>query len=301
MTDPLLTGFRLRATERNLGVYGIHVHREGHEPLEHRFRADDLVNVYSCSKTVTSLAVGIAVGDGLLGLDDRLVDRLGAPPSAVADGVEQITVRHLLQMTDGSSFTCFEPPQTTEPDRAGAYLAAELAREPGARFEYSNGASYMLGRLVSAVSGIELRDYLLPRLLEPLGITNPQWFRCPQGFSVAASGLHLRTSDLAAVGRLLLQDGAWGSDQLVPAEYVRAMRDDIVDTTHAGDEPDWQAGYGYQVWRCDRPGAWRADGKYGQFAVVLPDQRAVVTITAHNEVATHEILTAVWQEILPEL
>lgn len=301
MTAPLLTGFRLRAIERHLGVYGIHVHREGHEPVAHRFRADDLVNVYSCSKTVTSLAVGIAVGDGLLGLDDRLVDHLDAPPGEVADGVDRITVRHLLQMTDGSSFTCSEPPQTTEPDRAGAYLAAELVREPGDRFEYSNGASYMLGRLVSLAGGTELRDYLLPRLFDPLGITNPQWFRCPRGFSAAASGLHLRTSELAAVGRLLLQDGAWDGDQLVPADHVRAMREDVVDTTHAGDEPDWQAGYGYQVWRCDQSGAWRADGKYGQFAVVLPDQRAVVTITAHNEVATHEILTAVWQEILPRL
>jgi len=301
MPASLLTPFRLRNAERHLGVYGIHLHREGHPPLEHRFRSDDPVNVYSCSKTVTALALGMALDEGLVSLDDFLIDHLGQPGGHVADGVAAITLRHLIHMTDGSSFTGFEPEQASAPDRAGAYLAAELDRPVGERFVYSNGATYMLGRVVSAASGTELRDYLMPRLFEPLGIANPQWFRCPAGYAEAATGLHLRTSELAAIGRLLLQDGEWEGRQLVSAQYVQAMRTDIVDTSHAGANPDWQAGYGYCVWRSTRFDSWRADGRYGQFSIVLPHHRAVVTLTSHNEANTAQLLEAVWEDVVPYL
>ncbi|WP_152189518.1 serine hydrolase domain-containing protein [Georgenia satyanarayanai] len=294
----VLHGFRLRNAERNLGVYGVHLHREGHEPVEHRFRNDDTVEVYSASKTVVAVAVGIAQAEGLLGLDDAVVEFF--PGVLHADGVEAMTVRHLLQMTSGTTCSWHTPVRGEEPDLLGAFLAAELAAPPGDRFMYTNACSYALSRIVHAVSGQDLRDYLVPRLFDPLGIGNPQWLRSPQGYSLGAVGLQLRTSELARLGRLLLQEGRWGEDQLVPADFVAAMHTDVVETAGFPD-PESMAGYGYQVWRCTVDGAWRADGKYGQFSVVLPRQRAVVTVTAHHEGAANDILRAVWDEVLPQL
>jgi len=294
----LLTGFRLRNAEQRLGVHGVHVHREGHPPVEHRFRADDTVEVYSASKTFVAVAVGIARAEGLLGLDDAVVEFFPGAPHA--DGAEAMTVRHLLHMSSGSTATWHTPVRGEEPDLLGAFLTAELVAEPGSRFFYSNACSYVLGRIVHAVSGQDLRDYLVPRLFDPLGIGNPQWLRCPQGHSLGGVGLQLRTSELARLGRLLLQDGRWEGSSLVPADFVAAMHGDVV-TAEGFPDPESQAGYGYHVWGCTRFGAWRADGKYGQFSVVLPRHRAVVTTTAHHEGAQNDILRAIWDEVVPLL
>ncbi|WP_154794138.1 serine hydrolase domain-containing protein [Occultella kanbiaonis] len=295
----LLTGFRLRNAEQHLGAYGIHVHREGHEPVEHRFRADDRVNIYSGSKTFTAVAVGIAQGEGLLGLDDAVAGFFDGVPTAARN--ESITVRDLLQMSSGNPFNWFEPASESPTDIAARWLATEPVRAPGERFEYSNASTYLLGRIIHAVSGQDLREFLLPRLFDPLHIATPQWFRCPLGFPEAAKGLHLTTGELARLGRLLLQRGEWEGTALVPAGYVDAMHTDVVDTSHCGDEPEATAGYGYQVWNSTVDGAWRVDGKYGQFSIVLPEQRAVVTITAHNERVPFDLLRAVWDEVLPRL
>ena len=298
--DHLLSDYVRADAERSLGSYGIHVHREGRAPVEHRFRADDRVNVYSCSKTFTALAVGVARAEGLLDLDDPVADHV-PHVGPLGAGVEGVTLRHLLHMTSGSPITWFELPADAPRDVAGAFLRTDLVSAPGERFEYSNGSTYLLGRAVAAASGQDLRDYLVPRLFDPLGIVNPQWLRCPLGHSEAAKGLHLTTSELARLGRLLLQDGVWEGVELVPADWVEAMRTDVVDTAASADDPESAVGYGYQVWRCTREGAWRADGKYGQFSVVLPDLRAVVTVTAHNEVVANDILRAVWDTVLPRL
>ncbi|WP_245542975.1 serine hydrolase domain-containing protein [Ruania albidiflava] len=301
MTDDasLLTGFRLRNHEQHLRAYGIHVYREGHEDLEHRFRSDDRVNIYSGSKTFTALAIGIAADEGLLHVDEPVVGFF--PDLPHADGLESVHVRHLLQMTSGNPVTWFEPSDQAPQDVLATWLVTEPVLPPGEAFEYSNAATYVLGRVVHAVSGNDVRDYLLPRLFDPLGIVNPQWLRCPLGFSEAAKGLHLTTGEFARLGRLLLQRGRWCGTQLVPAEYVDAMHTDVVPTAHTMADPESAAGYGYQVWRCTQAGAWRADGKYGQFSVVLPAHRAVVTITAHNEGVANDLLRAVWAEILPLL
>lgn len=282
-----------------LGMYGVHVLQEGRGEAEHRFRADDLVHVFSCSKTFTALAVGMLVDAGALRVQDRLVDVV-APRGPVAPGVEDITLEHLLTMTSGSSFTCFTEEEKLQADVASAFFAAPLRSAPGERFDYSNGSTYMLARAVDAAAGEDLREFLLPRLFEPLGILNPQWFRCRGGHSWGAYGLHLRTSELARLGRLLLQEGAWEGERIVSREWVAAMHADWVPTGR-DDGPD-TARYGYQVWDCAPEGAWRADGNYGQYSIVLPRERAVVTVTAHLEGGRmHEILTALWRDLLPAL
>ncbi|EWS80111.1 penicillin-binding protein [Brachybacterium phenoliresistens] len=295
----LFTGIIAANAREDLGIYGVHVHQEGVGEAEHRFRADDLVHVFSCSKTFTALAVGMLGDAGALRVTDRLVDVV-PPRGEVAPGVEDITLEHLLTMTSGSSFTCFTEREKLEADVASAFFAAPLSSAPGARFDYSNGSTYMLARAVDAVAGEDLREFLMPRLFAPLGIANPQWFRCRGGHSWGAYGLHLRTAKLARLGRLLLQSGAWDGTQLVSSDWVEAMHADWVPTGREDGEDT--ARYGYQVWDCAPEGAWRADGNYGQYSIVLPRERAVVTVTAHLEGGRmHEILTALWRDLLPRL
>jgi CubicO group peptidase (beta-lactamase class C family) len=122
----------------------------------------------------------------------------------------------------------------------------------------------------------DVRDWLIPRLFQPLEIDNPQWHRCPLGFIIGGTGLELRTEELARMGRLLLDRGKWNGRALVSPEWLDSMHASWVDT---GNTPPMDR-YGIATWA--GPGdAWRLEGRYGQFVVV--HRNSVVTITAHEE------------------
>ena len=301
MSSVLLLPLRQRIVEQDLGVRAIHLHRPGHPEVCHRFVDDTAENVYSISKTVTALAMGIAQDEGLLGLEDRLVDHLPAPRRGYGEGIEQMRLRHLLTMTSGSPITVFLDEQREHEDVTALFLATDLIRAPGERFEYSNGSTFLLARVIAERTGQTLRDWLLPRLFEPLGIVNPQWHTTRDGHTWGATGLHLRSGQMARIGHLLLQRGTHEGRRLVPAEWIDALHADEAWVPTGDLEPESEH-YGYGVWRCTVPGAWRADGAYGQFLIVLPQQQAVVALTSHLEGRPGgEILRAVWEELLPLL
>ncbi len=292
--------------EQHLGVDGVHVHVRGRPPVEQHWLADIRRDVFSASKTFTSVAVGIAEDEGLLELDDRVLDHLGHLAPTAAPGVEAVTIRQLLMMSSGIGYRWEDPDADHPGDAALDILAAPLGAEPGTTFAYRGANTYLLSRVIHACSGEDLRDFLLPRLFAPLGIGNPQWQRCPLGYSLGAVGLSLRTEEMARLGRTLLNQGRYAERQLVPTAYVAAMTSDTIAThghvaTGATRPHPDNAAYGRHVWLCARDGAWRMDGIYGQFSIVLPRHDACVTVTSHYRGATTDILDAVWREIVPAL
>ena len=210
-------------------------------------------------------------------------------------------MRHLLTMTSGSPVLGFLDAEREHEDLTAHLLATDLTAAPGERFEYSNGSIFLLARVIEERTGQTLRDWLMPRLFAPLGILNPQWFTTRDGRTWGATGLHLKSGQLARLGRLLLDRGAHESTQLVPADWIDALHAEDVWVATGDPEPE-SARYGFGVWDCTVDGAWRADGAYGQFLLVLPAQQAVLTVTSHLEGrAGAEILRAVWEELLPLL
>jgi hypothetical protein len=141
-------------------------------------------------------------------------------------------------------------------------------------------------------------EYLKPRLFEPLGIEQPTWETSPQGISAGGYGLSIRTEDIARFGQLYLQKGKWGDKQLVPEAWVEAA---TALQTSNGSSPksDWDQGYGYQFWR-SRHHAYRGDGAFGQFCIVLPEQDAVIAITSGVR-DMQAVLNLVWDKLLPSL
>ncbi len=292
----LLTDFRLSVLEKNLGVYGIHVYQNGKTLAEHRFRSNDKVNLYSGSKTFSSSGIGIAEGEGRLKLSDFALDFFPEYRAIAPAGNEKITVRHLLQMSSGHMAEDYRQDDPT--DRAKIFFSVEMKEEAGSHFYYENLCTYMLGRIVEKVTGETMLAYLKPRLFDPLGIVNPQWLTCPNGHTLCSTSLLLTTEEFSRVGITLLQNGVYNDKQVVPADYVARMHSDWADTSNR-DDPESSGGYGYQVWKCTPEGAYRADGMYGQFSVVLPEYNAVITVTSHNENTPNDILRAMWSDILP--
>lgn len=261
------------------------------------YAADLPHELYSLSKSFTSTAVGLARAEGLLALEDLVLAYFPEhAPVEPDENLARMTLRHLLTMTTGHD----DDPSDrvfAQHDWVRAFLAEPVEHEPGSHFVYNTAATYMLSAIVQKVTGLRVLDYLGPRLLEPLGITGATWEQCPRGIDTGGFGLSLRTEDVACFGQLCLGDGLWQGRQLLPAGWVAEATRAQTLSTHSEGDPDWLQGYGYQFWR-GRHGTYRGDGAFGQFCLVLPEQDAVVAITA-GVASMQGVLDRVWTHVLP--
>jgi CubicO group peptidase (beta-lactamase class C family) len=256
--------------------------------------------MFSLSKSFTSTAVGLAIADGKLSLDDPVVKFFPEDaPAQPSDNLKAMRVRDLLVMSSGQHADVVSQFKfdTNEP-LTREFLALPVEHKPGTFWFYNTPGSYMLSAIVQKATGLTVLDYLRPRLFEPLGMENPTWETSPQGISLGGYGLHIKTEDIAKFGLLYLNKGQWHGKQLVPAAWVAAA---TARQSSNGSNPqsDWEQGYGYQFWQC-RHGLYRGDGAFGQFCIVMPEQDAVVAMTAGTtNLAT--MMNLVWDFLLPAL
>ncbi|RPF19696.1 serine hydrolase domain-containing protein [Myceligenerans xiligouense] len=260
--------------------------------------------MFSVSKSFTSIAVGLAFVDGLFDLDDKVLDHFAAEaPAAPSDNLRAMTIRHLLTMSTGHAASTMEAIVPTnlgmrEADWVRQILAMPVPEKPGSRFVYNTGATYLAGVLVQRLTGRRLLDYLGERVLEPLGFQDATWEQDPDGLDVGGYGMRVRTEDLAKLGQFCLQRGNWQGAQLIPGEWIEAATSRQIHSTH-DDWPEWRQGYGFQFWR-SRFGAYRADGAFGQYAIVWPDHDVVLAITSGVQ-NLQSVQDAVWDALLPAL
>lgn len=251
--------------------------------------------MHSLSKSFTSTAVGFAVSEGKLSVDDPVIkffpDHL---PAEISPNLKAMRVKDLLTMSTGHET---EPKLIGGPEDSGIrmFLAHPVPHKPGTHFKYNTPATYMLSAIVQKVSGEKLIDYLTQRLFKPLGIENPAWSTSAEGINYGGFGLMITTEDIARFGLFTLNEGQWNGQQLLPAAWIREATSKHV-SNGSNPQSDWEQGYGYQFWRC-RHGAFRGDGKDGQFCIVLPEQDAVIAITAHTSNMQAE-LNVVWDHLL---
>jgi CubicO group peptidase (beta-lactamase class C family) len=258
----------------------------------------------SVSKSFTATAVGFAISEGLISLDDRVVSFFpDKVPSPASPNLVAMTVRNLLTMSTGQ---VREPSRRDQIDWIAAFMAAPVDDTPGATFRYNSMATFMLSAIVQKVSGQKLTDYLRSRLFGPLQIEGYRWDESPDGINAGGWGLYIKTEDMAKFGQLFLQDGMWNGERVLPEGWVAEASTSWIESGPAGHEQDrapddeWSQGYGYQMWRCTPPGVYRADGARGQFIIVIPDRQAVVAITASSPNMGRQ-LALVWKHILPAL
>lgn len=273
--------------------------RHGHVVAEgwwSPYSAQSRHSLYSLSKSFTSTAVGLAAAEGKLSVDDEVLKFF--PDDAPVDpsgNLKSMRVSDLLRMSTGQQT---EPPRTADEPWVKTFLSHPVPFKPGTHFLYNTSATYMLSAIVQKATGETTLDYLRPRLFEPLGIDDPTWETSPQGITAGGYGLSVRTEDIAKFGQLYLRKGNWNGRQLVPEAWIEAA---TARETSNGSNPnsDWDQGYGYQFWRC-RHGAYRGDGAFGQFCIVLPEQDAVIAITSGTR-DMQGVLNLVWDHLLPAM
>jgi CubicO group peptidase (beta-lactamase class C family) len=268
------------------------------------YRAASPHMLFSLAKSVTASAVGLLVDEGRLSLDDRVLDVFAdQAPAEAGDNLRRMRLRHLLTMTTGHEADPTRQMRLSGRSWTGVFLAQPVVHAPGARFLYSDAAGYMLSALAQRVGGQRLVDYLGPRLFGPLGIGSPSWETSPEGVDVGGWGLSMTTADVARFGQLHLQGGVWGGRRLLPEAWVAGATARRVPSGPPGvpAEPDYLQGYGYQFWRC-RHGAYRAEGAFGQLCVVMPEQEAVLALTAGVRLSdSQHLLDLVWRHLVPAM
>ena len=307
VSSPAISALLDRLEEKSIECHSLMVLHHGHVVAEGwwaPYSADRPHLLYSLTKSFTSIAVGLAIADGLLSLDDRVADVLpDHVPAGISEQGRRISVHHLLSMTAGHRTDSLAEAWQLEPgDLVKGFLRLPFATTEGTRHTYDNSAAFILARMVERVVGRGLPEFLDERLFTPMGIDHAEWDRVGSGAAFGFHGLHLRTEAVAAFGELLLRGGRWDGNQPVPREWVELATRRHIDSSHyaeGGDGDDFLCGYGYQFWM-SRHG-FHGSGAFGQHCVVVPSHDLVVVVTsAQQEVQqTQDVLDAIWECLLP--
>ncbi len=258
--------------------------------------------VFSLSKSFTSTAVGFAVSEGHFSLDDTVLSFFpDETPPDMNDHWAAMRVRDLLSMSTGQAFDTWAAMVDRKDGRwITGFFEVPVLHAPGTTFLYNTGATYMLSAIVQKTTGMNVKDYLETRLFQPLGIENAAWFESPEGITAGGIGLSIKTEEIARFGQLYLQNGQWYGDQVIPEAWItEATALHMTNADHPN--PDWSQGYGYQFWRC-RHNAYRGDGVFGQYCIVMPEQDAVLAMTGGVDVFDmQKPLNLVWDILLPAM
>ena len=282
-------------------VHGLVVIRHGKVALagmRDPFRYDLPHQLFSVSKSFTSAAIGMAAKEGLLKVSDRLIDYFPEYAKTAHPLMAKTRLCDLLSMQSGfKACTARRMFASPDGDWVRCYLSLVPDGEPGTFFTYNSGATYMLGAVLHKLTGQTLREYLTPRLFEPLEIVPGVWESCPRGLNCGGWGLYLKLFDLAKFAQLLLDGGRYEGRELIPADYLAEATKVHADNS-ANQKPDWKLGYGWQFWKSTY--GYRCDGAAGQYAVILPEfGLTLTTLSATPDM--QRILTAFWEEVIPAL
>ncbi|MBO4925480.1 MAG: serine hydrolase [Clostridia bacterium] len=271
-------------------VYGAEVYENG--ALTWRFGDTEETRypIYSATKTVTALAVGLAAEEGKLRLSDCILDHLPEEAARCMEDAQRaayrhVTLRRLLTMSvagypfrpEGESWLRFS-------------LGVPLPDAETPRFEYSNIPAYLAGVAAARAVGEDLYAYLDRRLFAPLGIIRPPCARCPEGYFYGATGLELTVNELSRLGRLIYQGGVWEGRRIVPEKWIREMS--------SVQQMNREGGYGYFLW-IYRSGC-SMNGKWGQKCYILPREGKLITFLSHLEEGSDAVRESMERHLLAE-
>lgn len=278
---------------RGINLHGIMIIRKGYVIAEGAVAPYDLKLwhiSHSLCKSITGIAIGMAIEEGYLTLEDRVVDifkkRFPIFPSL---RIKNVTIEHLLTMCSGVNFN--ETGAVTEDDWVIAFLESGVGKPPGKEFAYNSMNTFMLSAIIKEKTGQGLTEFLTPRLFEPLGIKHIYWEKSPTGIEKGGWGLSITMEDMGKLGQLFLQKGMWKGKRLLSEDWIKEATSKKINTHSILDS----CGYGYQVWMGHRKNSYLFNGMLGQNVLVFPDIQLIIVTTAGN---TELFLSGPMQQVL---
>lgn len=250
------------------------------------FDQNNAHRLYSETKSFVAIAVGFALQDGLLSLDDPMSKFFSAELAAQGAenqneiGLHMQTVRNMLMMSTAKSSQNWFSARTD--DRVRFYFEnTRTARRPGEIFEYDSSGTFVLGALVERLTGKTLIDYLREKLFDKIGVSDkPYALQCPGGHTWGDSAFLMSPRDLYKVARFVMNNGSWDGEQLLSADYIREATSNLISTGD-GSTIDGN-GYGYYIWKAYGDGFF-FNGMGCQFALCIPEKDLIFICNADNQ------------------
>ena len=269
--------------KKDLDIDSVLVVRNGYIVLDaysYPREANHTHNIYSCTKSVTSALIGIAIDKGYIkGVNQPVLDFFKKRDAENLDANKKaMTLEHLLTMTTG--LECRDSylyhwnglmQMKWSADWVQFIIDLPMAEGPGTRFEYCNGASFLLSAILQEQTGMNALTFAHKHLFGPLGISEVIWPSNSQGITLGYGELLMRPQDMAKIGYLYLNDGLWDGKRIISSQWIKASTRKHIPATFLG--------YGYQWWIVS-PGIYTAIGYNGQFIIVVPEKNIVAVFTS---------------------
>ena len=284
MNADLLNEVANTIRENNYGIDSLTVIRNGYLVLDEYsppYKPDSVHIIHSCTKSIVSALIGIAIDQGYIeDVDQPVIDFFPERTVANLDAdKEAMTLENLLTMSSGLecqdsylyNWRGLHAMQDSD-DWVQFVLDLPMAEPPGTRFEYCNGGSFLLSAIIQETTGMSALEFAKKNLFGPLGITEVYWPANPAGITIGWGEIQMKPHDMVKIGYLYLNEGQWEEKQIVPATWVKT-------STQAHIPATLSDGYGYQWW-VDDGGYYMALGYQGQFIYVVPEKNMVVVFTS---------------------
>ena len=269
-------------------VFGAEVYEDGRLTHSWGDTTEKVHDIYSATKVVQSVAVGIAYDRGLIDFDRSVLDYLPKEnveklSESQAETFKKITVQRLLTMSvDGFPF---RPEGDSWIDFA---LSCDIKKPETRVFNYNNICAYLVSVVLTEILGEDLGGFIEREIFKPLGITDYEYGRSPEGYFYGASMMKLTVNGLSKIGLLLYNKGIYDGQRIVSEEYVN-MATSVQQMNREG-------GYGYFIWKY-RDG-FSINGKWKQKCYVLPKDKIIVTYLSHIEDDSHDLFDSMEKNIL---
>ena len=284
MDSQILEAMLETVQNQNYNIDSITIIRNGTLVLEaavYPYSQDSKHIIHSCTKSIVSILIGIALDQGFIeGVQTPVLEFFPDRTASNLDSdKEALTLENLLTMTSG--FKCRDSylyrwsglnDMRGSDDWVQFMLDLPMEETPGTKFEYCNGASFLLSAIITETTGLSSNEFAEINLFAPLGITDLSWPTNPQGINIGWGELRMLPIDMAKIGYLYLGGGVWDGEQIVPTAWVE-------DSTRKHISATLEDGYGYQWW-VDDSGMYLALGYAGQFIFVVPEKELVVVFTS---------------------
>lgn len=259
-------------------------------------------NIYSHSKSFTSLMVGIAIDEKKLDFDTKLVDVFKDEiDDETYSRLNKITVNNLLNMSSGFDedylFGWQKVLGMGYPDYLKFMLSRELKQEPGTKFHYSNGDTYLLSRMVEKVYNKKFTQLCYEKIFLPLEIGFPIWGCDPQGYCSAASELVLNVEQMNRLGIVFLNNGVYKGKRIVSEDYVKLCSQAQIQTP----KDKYWGDYSCQFWMVPECDGYRADGAYGQFTIIMPKHGYTLSFQRSEDEKLSRVTELLKEEIFSKM
>lgn len=258
-------------------------------------------NIYSHSKSFTSLMVGIAIDEGKINLNTRLVDVFKDEiDRSTYQRLYDITVKDLLMMSSGFDESFLMSSDRRKgigyPDYFNFVISKELKEKPGTKFHYSNGDTYLLSRIITKVYNQPFYQVCYQKIFLPLEIGLPMWGFDPTGHALAATELCLNVVDMNKLGVLFLNDGVYNGKRIISKDYINMCSTPQIKSK----DTDW-GDYSFQFWMVPEGEGYRADGMYGQLTIIWPKYNLTLSFQRPEDDNLAIVMDILREEVLSKI